>query len=110
MGAWLGISLLEWSFRNDADALETVCRRVYRGHQVDAGERATSLLIGAAGGATVQAVTADLRITFGHLTALEFLNTSSGYEAWEFNSGSDNEQGCRIIALGGGDLAIFTKA
>ena len=77
---------------------------------VDAGERVTSLLFDAAGGATVQAVTADLRITFGHLTTLEFLNTSSGYEAWEFNSGSDGEQGCKIIALRGGGLAIFAKA
>ena len=89
---------------------EDHCQRFGLPEPVDAGERATSLLIGAAGGATVQAVTADLEITFGRLTALEFLITSSGYEAWEFNADSDDEQGCKIIALGGGGLAIFAEA
>ena len=56
---------------------------------------------------TVQAVrtrddTGDLIIEFGDRTALEVLNTSSGYEGWQFRDAR-----LQVIALGGGELVFL---
>lgn len=49
--------------------------------------------------------TADLAIAFGGLEALELFNSSSGFEGWNI-SASD---GLWVIALGGGQVAIFPE-
>jgi hypothetical protein len=47
--------------------------------------------------------TADLEIAFEGNMFLNIFNRSSGWEGWNLTSGS----GTQIIALGGGDIAIF---
>jgi hypothetical protein len=53
---------------------------------------------------TMRADTSDLSIEFEGQTVLELLNLSAGYEAWQFGARDLN-----IIALGGGELAIFRE-
>jgi Family of unknown function (DUF6188) len=53
-------------------------------------------------GVTLRDDTGDLTITFDGETALEVLNMSSGYEGWEIGA-----NGMKVIAMGGGQLAIF---
>jgi len=52
---------------------------------------------------TIREGTLDLQLTFDTGRTLEIIPDSSGYEAWNF-LGSDQQ----YIAVGGGDLAIFT--
>ena len=47
--------------------------------------------------------TGDITISFTDGTALEVLNTSSGYEGWQLNDGA----GLNVVATGGGELAIW---
>ena len=75
---------------------------------VDAGRRATALLLGNINGANVEAVTADLSFSFGQSVTLEFLNTSCAYEGWHFRAAFNGQMGDEVIALGGGDLAIWS--
>jgi hypothetical protein len=51
-------------------------------------------------------IAADLRISFANGAELQILQNSSGYEAWSL-SGSDRDL---LVALGGGDLAVWTEA
>ncbi|MFY9620715.1 MAG: DUF6188 family protein [Pyrinomonadaceae bacterium] len=53
--------------------------------------------------AKVRADTGDLILEFGGELVLELLQTSSGYEAWQLTSPG----GEHVIAMGGGDLAIW---
>ncbi len=48
---------------------------------------------------------ADLRVVFDGNTLLEAFNHSSGYEGWNYIDRS----GLQVIALGGGDVAIWGK-
>jgi hypothetical protein len=50
--------------------------------------------------------TADLAIHFGDAVRLDAFNNSSGYEGWHINLPPENG-GMSIVALGGGDVAIF---
>jgi hypothetical protein len=50
----------------------------------------------------IRADTADLAIEFDDHTILEVLNTSCGYEGWEFGG-----RGLNVIAMGGGELTSF---
>jgi hypothetical protein len=47
--------------------------------------------------------TGDIAIHFGDRAYLEVLNTSSGYEGWQF--GATN--GLMVVATGGGELALW---
>lgn len=49
-------------------------------------------------------VSSDLRICFRGGSVLDVFNHSSGYEGWNVS----NSEG-QVIALGGGELAIWTK-
>jgi len=73
---------------------------------VDAGQRAASLLLGQATKVEVTPVTSDLRISFDSESALELLNTSSGYEGWHLVVREDGGTATELIALGGGELAM----
>jgi hypothetical protein len=48
-------------------------------------------------------ITADLELGFEGGFVLNIFNHSSGYEGWNLSS----DKGPQIIALGGGDIAIF---
>jgi len=52
----------------------------------------------------VESLTADLRLDFGE-AALEFVSTSSGYEAWRLTTRLDGED-LELIGMGGGKLAV----
>jgi hypothetical protein len=77
---------------------------------VDAGQRATALLGGKIVRAEIAPITSDLRIIFDSEATLEFLNTSSGYEGWNLAVGLNDQTTGHLIALGGGDLAMFTSS
>ena len=47
--------------------------------------------------------TGDIVLTFENHTLLEILNTSSGYEAWQFDDG----KGWGAVATGGGEVSIW---
>ena|SRR5690348_2256283 len=49
--------------------------------------------------------TGDLAIDFTEQTTLEILNISSGYEGWRLG----DRTGFVVIALGGGELALWTR-
>jgi hypothetical protein len=49
--------------------------------------------------------TGDLAIAFDGQATLEVLNTSGGYEGWQFAS----ETGLHVVATGGGELALWTN-
>lgn len=51
---------------------------------------------------------ADLRVEFEGLVVLELLNLSSGYEARNATF-ADKSGVVRLVALGGGDLAIYEQ-
>jgi hypothetical protein len=53
----------------------------------------------------IRADTADLAIEFSDHTILEVLNTSCGYEGWEFGG-----HGLHVIGLGGGELGSFVDS
>jgi hypothetical protein len=53
---------------------------------------------------TIAPATSDLRICFQEGFALEIFNHSSGYDGWSVSNSED-----QVIALGGGQLAIWTK-
>lgn len=73
---------------------------------VDGVERSSAVLLGK----TIQTVTirddtGDLTIAFEDRTTLEILNTSSGYEGWQFW----DQTRLRVVAMGGGELAIWDE-
>jgi hypothetical protein len=74
---------------------------------VDAGQRATSALPGKITKAEVAPITSDLRISFDSESTLEFLNTSLGYEGWHLVACEGERRVWEIVALGGGDLAMW---
>ncbi|MBS0411116.1 MAG: hypothetical protein JSR86_14450 [Proteobacteria bacterium] len=55
-------------------------------------------------GVTVSPATADLRIDFGPLAALEIISTSCGYEAWLLRVSLGSEM-LELVGLGGGGLS-----
>jgi hypothetical protein len=55
-------------------------------------------------GVTISPATADLRLDFGPLTALEFISTSSGYEAWLLRVSLGSEA-LELVGMGGGGLS-----
>jgi hypothetical protein len=57
-------------------------------------------------GVTVDDETADLSIIFGDDLRLDAFNESSGYEGWNYG----DTKAVMIVATGGGELAIWTKA
>ena len=72
---------------------------------VDAGRKALELLREQAiESVAITPVSSDLRICFQGGAVLDFFNHSSGYEGWNVS----NSEG-QVIALGGGELAIWTK-
>lgn len=74
---------------------------------VDAETQANALLAGATVSvATVDRLTADLRLRFSNGLRLDLLNNSSGYEGWQGNF-AHGGKGTSIIAMGGGGLAFF---
>lgn len=52
---------------------------------------------------SVATVSADATIDFGDGILLEIFNSSAGYEGWEMG----DLEGRQIIAMGGGDIALF---
>ena len=76
---------------------------------VDAGQRAVSVLFGKITKVELAPVTSDLRISFDSSAALEFLNTSSGYEGWHLVARENERKAWEIVALGGGDLAMWSS-
>lgn len=76
---------------------------------VDAAQRAVSVLLGKITSAELAPITSDLRIRFGSTITLEFLNTSLGYEGWHLVTRGGGRSARRMIALGGGDVAIWTE-
>jgi hypothetical protein len=68
------------------------------------GEEETHRLLGrkAIQQVLVRADTGDLSIAFVGHTFLEVINMSSGFEGWDLGAA-----GLRVIALGGGELAVF---
>jgi hypothetical protein len=86
-----------------------VQRRVFFGlpTPVDAGQQAASLLLGPITGAELAPITSDLRIRFGATFTLEFLNTSSGHEAWHLVIREGERKAREVVALGGGDVAVW---
>jgi hypothetical protein len=72
---------------------------------VDAGRKALELLREQViESVAITPVSSDLRICFQGGAVLEFFNHSSGYEGWNVS----NQEG-QVIALGGGELAIWAK-
>jgi len=57
-------------------------------------------------GATVDGITADLRIQFEGELRLELFNSSSGYEGWQAGFSHDGVR-ATLVALGGGGFQIF---
>lgn len=55
---------------------------------------------------SIDSQTADLTIHFGDAVRLDSFNNSSGYEGWHISLPPENG-GMTVIALGGGDVAIF---
>ena len=51
----------------------------------------------------IDEATGDLRIAFEGGTRVDIFNNSVGYEGWQFT----NESGLQLIALGGGEIAIW---
>jgi hypothetical protein len=74
---------------------------------VDAGQRAISTLTGQVNATALVSITGDLRVSFESGCSLEFLNTSTGYEGWQLAGLDGKGKAFNIIALGGGELAIF---
>jgi hypothetical protein len=54
---------------------------------------------------SLAAKTADLELAFEGGFYLDIFNHSSGWEGWNLTSDS----GIQVIALGGGDIAIFRR-
>jgi uncharacterized protein (DUF433 family) len=71
----------------------------------DAQARASDLLVGRrVRELSIEPASSDMRVEFENFVALELLNISSGYEAW--NAVFSSKSGVvRLIALGGGELA-----
>jgi len=55
---------------------------------------------------SIDTQTADLVIYFGDAVRLDTFSNSSGYEGWHINLPPENG-GMSVVALGGGDVAIF---
>ena len=71
---------------------------------VHGAERSYSLLAGKSiEGVAIRDDTGDIVLTFENHTLLEILNTSSGYEAWQFDDG----KGWGAVAMGGGEVSIW---
>jgi hypothetical protein len=74
-----------------------------RSDPVDAQARARDLLVGKrVNHAVVREETGDLMIDFGDNLALEALNVSSGYEAWQLSK----PQGGTLVSAGGGRIVL----
>jgi hypothetical protein len=76
---------------------------------VDAAQRAASTLLGEVTQVTLAPVTSDLRISFDSETTLEFLNTSCGYEGWHLVAREGEQRALEIVALGGGDVTMWSS-
>jgi hypothetical protein len=76
---------------------------------VDARQRAEAILLGKVMKAEAAPITGDLRISFGSGGVLELLNTSSGYEGWHLAAREDGQTAWELVALGGGDLAMWSS-
>lgn len=74
---------------------------------VNAGQRAASVLLGRITSAELVPITGDLRLRFSSTTTLEFLNTSSGYEGWHLVIREGEQKTWEMVALGGGDVAMW---
>lgn len=73
---------------------------------IDAESEATAILAGLmVVGVTVRPITSDLSVSFTDGVALEVINTSSGYEAWQAYS-IGNGGPTTIVAMGGGGLSV----
>jgi hypothetical protein len=72
---------------------------------VDAGRRALEMLNSQViASIAIAPVSSDLRISFEGGSVFEIFNHSSFYEGWNVSNSDD-----QVIALGGGELAIWTK-
>lgn len=71
---------------------EIVAKRLLGGHSI------TKIL--------VTPDTADLTLHFGRTLRLDAFNNSSGYEGWRIVLPSDDGS-ISVVALGGGDVAVF---
>ncbi len=72
---------------------------------VDAEAKANALLVGATiSSATIDRVTADLRLGFSNGLRLELISNSSGYEGWQASFNHAGQE-VSIVAMGGGRLA-----
>ncbi|NPD68709.1 hypothetical protein HN018_13140 [Lichenicola cladoniae] len=58
--------------------------------------------------ARVDRQTADLTLHFGSTIRIDIFNNSSGYEGWDAGVDAGSES-MRVIALGGGNVAVFCK-
>jgi hypothetical protein len=116
----------DWAFVfRSGIRLQVVCRwRIISGDQIAFADRdngqqfglpapldgvntSKALLWGnAIQGISIRADTADLTISFGNGILLEILNDSSGYEGWEMCQ-APYGVGFQIIAMGGGQLAVW---
>lgn len=75
---------------------------------VDAAHRAASVLLGEVTSAVLMPITGDLRISFSSGSCLELLNTSAGYEGWHLVLRAGECGAREMVALGGGDVAIWS--
>jgi len=66
-------------------------------------------LLGKITRAEIARITSDLRISFGSESTFELLNTSSGYEGWHLVVREGERKVQEIVALGGGDLAVWSQ-
>jgi hypothetical protein len=71
---------------------------------IDGAAKSKELLLGKAiEQIAIRADAADLTITFRSAVSLEIWNNSSGYEGWELH----DARGFHVVAMGGGQLAIW---
>lgn len=74
---------------------------------VDGEAKANALIASRSiAGVSVDCETADLTVHFGKALRLEAFNNSSGYEGWQVSLPPEHG-GMSVVALGGGDVAIF---
>ncbi|RSV19360.1 hypothetical protein CA236_04855 [Sphingomonas sp. ABOLG] len=72
------------------------------------GEAKANELIGSRSitGVSVDSQTADLTVHYGIARRLDAFNNSCGYEGWHISLPAERG-GMSVVALGGGDVAIF---
>ena len=57
----------------------------------------------------ISSVSGDIQVTFEGAVNLELFSYSSGYESWQA-SGDDGDRRSQLIAMGGGEIAVFSEA